>query len=463
MTDQNQMNESGMSSLRWRQFLHLGAINGVVDFNAEDRERYRPEPVAEWLRQFGPAAVDEIVDASRKDTSVTPRPAIYALAVAASFGCPETRRRAFRWMPTVCRTSAQLSCFIADCQSLRGWGRGMRKSVAAWYVESGIDHLINQTIQTPAAGGWSHTDLLRLAHPRPETPEQAEVFRWISGREVTDVRNSRLRAILTLAEMNKAEDVAAAVLRHAIPIELVPVPFRRSPVVVLALAESMPIRQILANIELFATVETAESARAVETSLLDLGRIRAARMRPLEFWTVAESLRLRSPGLADVCLAAYALTLTAADPIHGQLRLVVGPETGQTESDDWVTATTATVATMAAQPEVLSSSGRRYRGELSVHEVAAWRKSLRASSAVRPALGFGRRTLSNMATIALGLPLAGNGKSLLPEVAWLPFGTPPADLRGNPAALQIVGYSSSIPDTIRAFLEPNLHLSGNSS
>jgi 60 kDa SS-A/Ro ribonucleoprotein len=58
----------------------------------------------------------------------------------------------------------------------------LRKAIAAWYNRpvSKVDY---QIIKYRHRAGWTHRDLLRLAHVRPASPEHSALFRWIINHE----------------------------------------------------------------------------------------------------------------------------------------------------------------------------------------------------------------------------------------------------------------------------------------
>ena len=66
-------------------------------------------------------------------------------------------------------------------QGFRGWGRGLRKGVAAWYEGKAPEALAYQVAKYQRRDGWSHRDLLRLAHPATADPARQAVYRWVVG------------------------------------------------------------------------------------------------------------------------------------------------------------------------------------------------------------------------------------------------------------------------------------------
>jgi 60 kDa SS-A/Ro ribonucleoprotein len=51
--------------------------------------------------------------------------------------------------------------------------------VGRWYVDRGADDLAHQAVKYQQRDGWSHADLLRLAHPKAPSVQHDAVFRWM--------------------------------------------------------------------------------------------------------------------------------------------------------------------------------------------------------------------------------------------------------------------------------------------
>jgi 60 kDa SS-A/Ro ribonucleoprotein len=178
---------------RLRRFLILGSEGG--SYYASERELTLENLAAlrACVRADGPRAVGEIVAVSYEGRAPKNDQALYALAYATSVGAreamprkwvdPETRTATTpefqRWendqrtreaalaaIQSVCRTGTHLFQFVEYAESMRGWGRGLRRAVADWYLRPVAD-VAYQTTKYRQRGGWTHGDLLRLAKPRP--------------------------------------------------------------------------------------------------------------------------------------------------------------------------------------------------------------------------------------------------------------------------------------------------------
>src|SRR5947209_5856536 len=57
--------------------------------------------------------------------------------------------------------------FAEAVQAVGGWGRGTKRAVAAWYAGQEPRALAYQLTKYARRNGWTHRDLLRLAHPVP--------------------------------------------------------------------------------------------------------------------------------------------------------------------------------------------------------------------------------------------------------------------------------------------------------
>src|SRR5258705_3832428 len=62
---------------------------------------------------------------------------------------------------------------------VQDWGRGLPNAVGRWYANCGADALAPQAVKYQQRDGWSHGDLLRLAHPKAPSAQHDAVFRWM--------------------------------------------------------------------------------------------------------------------------------------------------------------------------------------------------------------------------------------------------------------------------------------------
>lgn len=167
---------------RLRRFLTLGSASGTYYVGASQLTRENAEVVLKLAQneETHTQLVDTIVDISDRGAAPKNDYALFALAIAASHGSTENRQYALSRLSQVARTGTHLFLFATYVEQFRGWGRGLRRAVADWYTGKEVDRLAYQVVKYRQRGGWTHRDLLRLAHPKSDHVQMRSLFRWIT-------------------------------------------------------------------------------------------------------------------------------------------------------------------------------------------------------------------------------------------------------------------------------------------
>ncbi|MFJ2663722.1 TROVE domain-containing protein [Nocardia fluminea] len=167
---------------RVRRFITLGTESGTFYVNAKALTVDNAEFIIEYAAEHTADLVREVVEISTSGRAPRPHPALFALAAAASLGDVDGRRAAFAALPLVARTGTHLFLFAGYAEQFRGWGRGLRRAVANWYLDKPIEDLAFQVVKYRQREGWSNRDLLRLSHPATTDDDRRRLFDWICGR-----------------------------------------------------------------------------------------------------------------------------------------------------------------------------------------------------------------------------------------------------------------------------------------
>lgn len=162
------------------RFLIFGSECGTYYISEPELSPERSVPVLHALRLDGARAVQTIADIASSGRAPRNTPALFALALASAprYADADTNARALAALPGIARNAQELSTFIAFARTLRGWGRGLRSAVAAWYASRPVAALVSQIAQSSGREGWSHRDLLRAAHVQPSDDIRSALFRW---------------------------------------------------------------------------------------------------------------------------------------------------------------------------------------------------------------------------------------------------------------------------------------------
>src|SRR5262245_9649842 len=179
---------------RLDRFLILGAEGGTYYINECDLVKQNHDTIVRCIKADGIRVVNRIVEISDAGRAPKNDPAIFALALVATHGDMPAKSAAFENLAKVCRIGTHLFHFAQYVNAMRGWGRGLRKAVARWYLDREPGELALQVVKYQQRDGWAHGDLLRLAHPGPVSREHHAILRWVlTGVEVLDARTVKRR------------------------------------------------------------------------------------------------------------------------------------------------------------------------------------------------------------------------------------------------------------------------------
>jgi 60 kDa SS-A/Ro ribonucleoprotein len=276
--------------VRLDRFLLLGAEGGTYYIGERKLTQENAQAVARCVKADGARTIRHIVDVSRNGRAPKNDPAIFALALAASHGDAATKALALGALPQVCRIGTHLFHFAQAVQAFRGWGRGLRRAVGRWYTaDADANNIAYQAIKYQQRDGWTHRDLLRLAHPKPPTAAHDALFRWMTKGETSSEALPRLvTALEELKRADSAKAVAALVEAHDLPREAVEAANTKwlSEVVVWeALLKRMPMTAMVRSLARMTTLgllaPLSEASKHVVNELGNVDRIRRSRLHPI--------------------------------------------------------------------------------------------------------------------------------------------------------------------------------------
>jgi 60 kDa SS-A/Ro ribonucleoprotein len=281
---------------RLRRFLVLGSEGGSFYASEPALTRENAKAVERCIAADGARAVDEIATISQAGRAPKNDPALFALAMASAATDERTRKAALEALPLVARTATHLFLFASFVEGFRGWGRGLRRAVGAWYASQDADRLAYQAVKYRRRAGMSHRDVLRLAHPartvtsgnptQPISDEHAKLFDWIVRGGATDGLPRIVEGFAKAQNATSAREVADLVHAYRLPREAVPSEHLTSPEVWDALLEDMPMGALIRNLATMTRVGVvvpgADGTRKVVDMLGDDERIRRARVHPIK-------------------------------------------------------------------------------------------------------------------------------------------------------------------------------------
>lgn len=149
---------------------------------------------------------------------------------------------------------------VARARHRRGWGRGLRSAVAGWYCNRPVADVAADILKCPEHNGWTHRDLLRLAHPKPGTAARNALFQWAAtgelGHLATDeLIGGELRQVYAVERLKKTGEEREAlrlIEEYCLTHEMLPESWRRSSAVWECLLPDLSFAALVANLRAIA-------------------------------------------------------------------------------------------------------------------------------------------------------------------------------------------------------------------
>ncbi|MBB4637382.1 TROVE domain-containing protein [Longimicrobium terrae] len=316
---------------RLDRFLVLGSEGGTYYTTERALTAENARSAAACIAQDGPRVVARVVEMSESGRAPGNDPALFVLAMAAGLGDEPTRAAALAALTRVARTGTHLLHWLGFAGAFRGWGRGVRRAVSAWYTEREPRELAYQLLKYPSRDGWSHRDALRLAHPRPRSQEQQALFRRAvaRGRGEEVAGDTPALALVRAADglhrdSAAAPQAAAAIREHRLTWEMVPNRLLAHAEVWEALLESMPLTALIRNLAAMTRVGLiapgSAAAAQVAARVADADALRRARVHPVR---VLSALRTYARGKGRGA-AGWAPVASVVDALDAAFYLAFG-------------------------------------------------------------------------------------------------------------------------------------------
>ncbi|XP_072176709.1 RNA-binding protein RO60-like [Diadema setosum] len=308
MASEDETNNVGVSSdlVTLRRYLCMGQESGTYYVvNREPKEAPVPECTQKLIDDGkGADIVKELVRFAKPGHPLHKDSFMKVLVLVARSKDTKAKKAVYNELGKLCPTATELFQFVDGVEKGgegTGWGRMQRKAISKWYCEKDGQELARLVSGCKQRSGWSHRDLIRLAHVKPpaENAGSALVLKYIirglkAIDESVDVTADGTKAIYDFLKdvdgLKKEEDfqrVAGLAEKHKLCPEHLPTKSLKSREVWGALLPHVPLQSILANIVKLAAMGTfkpkSAEAEVVCRRLQSTEELRGARLHPFSF------------------------------------------------------------------------------------------------------------------------------------------------------------------------------------
>lgn len=271
---------------RFRRFLTIGTEGGCYYVGEAKLTDDSVKFIDKYIASVGVDAINEIVEVSDQGLAPKNDQAIFALAVAFRSNDNSVKTAAKAAVNKVCRTATHLFMFVGFLKNVTGMGRAKTTAIANWYEQKSDDQIAFQSVKYRQRNGFTHRDLLRIAHPKGLN-ENLVNFMLGKDYDLTQVP-SIVQAFDRLQNAKTEGQVLSAIAAHDnVSWEMIPTEFHKSPEVWKYLFKSgMPQMALLRNVTRMARLGLFDDmvfAADYAAQLSDAKRIEKSRIHPINY------------------------------------------------------------------------------------------------------------------------------------------------------------------------------------
>lgn len=278
---------------RLDRFIILGSEGGTYYVNAKELTKQNAECVLHCIQLNGERTVDRIVELSESGRAPKNDPALFALALASKYGDNATRKAAYAALPRVGRIGTHLFHFVQYREQFGGWSRGLRGAIANWYESKTPSDLAYQAVKYQQRDGWSHRDLLRLAHPKTDNATRNTIYHWMVkgwdgvGDEPHPEKDLQfIWAFEKAKTATKSKEIVSLIADYNLPREAIPTQFLTEKDVWDALLVKMPMEAMIRNLATMTRVgllvPLSDAVNTIRERLANADYIKKSRLHPIK-------------------------------------------------------------------------------------------------------------------------------------------------------------------------------------
>lgn len=273
-----------------RRFLVLGTGSGTYYVNAKKHTENAINALIEIAKSDGKTFVDETMRVSVNGLAKDNTNALFALAVALSYGDKDTKEYAVTRSSDIARIPTHWFTLFEFLDNMRGRGAVIKRLRKHLINILSTERLGYYAAKYPSRGKWSMRDFVRIARPKARDDAQNSVLRYIVKGEF-EVASSEeipeyMRYIVgkniapNVSENLRADHIRSYKLTH----EMIPTEWKNDPAVWEALLETMPLHAMVRGLNQMSAVGLltpfSNATNLVIERLNDTEYIQRSRMHP---------------------------------------------------------------------------------------------------------------------------------------------------------------------------------------
>ena len=309
------------SEEQFKRFLILGSEGGTYYVSEDNLTVENAENAVNFIKYNGVKAVEILKEVSLSGRAHKNDAAIFALALACTFADEKGKQAAYNAVSKVCRTGTHLFTFMEQVKNLRGFSRGLRTAISRFYTEKTSDALALQLVKYKQRNGWSHKDVIKLAHPSSTSQEFNELMKYALGKEDANPKSKLINGV-ERAKTASTKQLTKIIREYNLPREALPTEALSSVEVWKELLPKMPLMATVRNLGKMTSIgllkPLSDESRMVVDKLSDKDLIKQSKMHPMHFLL---ALRTYEQGHGDKGKLSWTPVQTIVDALEEAFHL----------------------------------------------------------------------------------------------------------------------------------------------
>jgi len=266
-----------------KRFLMLGTDGGTYYCSERDHTIRNFQWILDFLQKDAKKVLNLTAQLSLEGRLFKNDTAIAVLALAWVNGYRDEVEEVFY---KIIRIPTHLFMFLEFLKQANGGkiktSRKLRRLLRDWYFNN--QNIVYHVLKYQSREGWSHKDVLRIAHPKPINDFYDKLFGFITGKD-KQPDHPLVEAFIKLRKATTLNEVLDVIKNYDVTWEFVPSHWLKKLAVWRALLPKLPYGALLRNLARLTYLDVltpfSEEVKYVYNVLTDEARIKAARIHPV--------------------------------------------------------------------------------------------------------------------------------------------------------------------------------------
>lgn len=346
------------------RFILLGSYGGTFYLSELQLTEENAKAIIDYIKKDGLSVLSTVVDFAKGGKAPKADSGLFVLALCAKYGNEECKKLTYKAIKDVCITATHLFTFVSYVKALRGFSRGLRKGISDWYLSKNANQLAYQIVKYRERAGFSHRDVLRLCHAKPNDENIFKILGYAVGKVTAkETKNKLIRGYDVVKSDASEKELEKVIKLCKLTWEMIPNEKLNEPKILKALLENMNSTALIRNLNRFANAELTgsnnEVVKKIVSKLTNKEELEKANLHPINVLNYLSTYKQGhgfkgnttwevNRNIVDALTDTFDISLKALVPTNKKILLGVDVSGSMSHTVDKTAMSASTIATVLA-------------------------------------------------------------------------------------------------------------------